>query len=175
MNQVETEKLLDQGLLPDRYLIAGDFNAKHWSWQPSHRGDTHSHTVAGWVEANGLGALLVGEPTRDSGQTIDLVFTDLPGESRVNRSLDSGSDHYTIETTLTAAISPAMPEGTLRVPDKALLDFSQIVGSNAGCLNGGELCDAGALNSLAEKLVQIFQRAKSVAGKKKHQVGRSYP
>ena len=103
-DQAATTRLLDQGPLPSKYLIAGDFNAIHWSWQPNHEGTSPGSWVADWVEENDLMTLLTDETTHRLGNTIDLVFSNLFAEAQVNHSLATGSDHHTIEISIPKAI-----------------------------------------------------------------------
>ncbi|KAK4074668.1 hypothetical protein Purlil1_12887 [Purpureocillium lilacinum] len=62
---------------PDRCLVAGDFNAKHHSWQ-STRMEGRGEAFVEWATTNGLNLLnqpVVLSNSRDS--TIDLAFSDI--------------------------------------------------------------------------------------------------
>ncbi|KID94004.1 Ribonuclease H-like protein, partial [Metarhizium majus ARSEF 297] len=61
---------------PERTLVAGDFNAKHYSWQTGR--------LEGWAAENGLNLLnTVDVPTNPHGNTIDLAFSNIALASAV--------------------------------------------------------------------------------------------
>lgn len=61
-------------------LIAGDFNSVHEAWQPN---ITSPHgqgeQIERWAERHHLSCLIVGEPTHQAGNTLDLVWTNISG------------------------------------------------------------------------------------------------
>ncbi|KAM4063576.1 endonuclease/Exonuclease/phosphatase family protein [Hirsutella rhossiliensis] len=78
--------LLHQQDVPERCLIAGDFNACHFSWQPGARvRGTEGHRPVGGRQ--GLGLLTTpGEATHARGNTIDLAFANIPLLTRLSKS-----------------------------------------------------------------------------------------
>ncbi|KHO10662.1 ankyrin domain protein [Metarhizium robertsii ARSEF 23] len=82
---------------PERCLVAGDFNAKHYSWQTGRlagRGDD----IAAWAAESGLGLLNTADvPTNPHGNTIDLAFSNIDLASAVVEDhLATSSDHFTL-------------------------------------------------------------------------------
>ncbi|KAM4061057.1 endonuclease-reverse transcriptase domain-containing protein [Hirsutella rhossiliensis] len=94
--------LLHQQDVPERCLIAGDFNACHFSWQPGARSARNGKDIAQWAADKGLGLLTTpGEATHARGNTIDLAFANIPSaDALIEEHLHTGSDHYTISITL---------------------------------------------------------------------------
>ncbi|KAM4059470.1 endonuclease-reverse transcriptase domain-containing protein [Hirsutella rhossiliensis] len=69
----EALDILLQWPAPNRCLVAGDFNAKHHSWQAG-RIEGRGEAVAAWATANGLNLLNPADvPTNPHGNTIDLA------------------------------------------------------------------------------------------------------
>jgi hypothetical protein len=80
-----------------KLLLAGDFNAVHWTWQPDppqHPG--RGEDLAQLFEEFGLTVLNKGGPTYTAGNTLDLAVSNIPGIVCVRPDLYTGSDHYTI-------------------------------------------------------------------------------
>ncbi|KAI8396326.1 hypothetical protein FOFC_20873 [Fusarium oxysporum] len=64
--------------VPERCLVAGDFNARHRSWQTG-QATNRGQEVAGWASENDLNLLnTLDIPTNPHGNTIDLAFANLP-------------------------------------------------------------------------------------------------
>ncbi|KAH8656471.1 Endonuclease/exonuclease/phosphatase [Ilyonectria robusta] len=62
----------------DRCLVAGDFNARHHTWQTGPT-TNRGHEIASWALENGLGLLNTPDiPTNPHGNTIDLAFSNVP-------------------------------------------------------------------------------------------------
>ncbi|KAM4061995.1 endonuclease-reverse transcriptase domain-containing protein [Hirsutella rhossiliensis] len=79
--------LLHQQDVPERCLIAGDFNACHFSWQPGARSARNGKDIAQWAADKGLGLLTTpGEATHARGNTIDLAFANIPLLTRLSKS-----------------------------------------------------------------------------------------
>ncbi|KAL7940564.1 hypothetical protein V8C42DRAFT_349387 [Trichoderma barbatum] len=112
---------------PPKSSIAGDFNAKHWSWQPGVQPDTPGRLYAEWADEHDLAPALVGTPTRISGYTIDLVFANCQVDTRVEPPLNTGSDHYTVVTCLPDPERGTPGAGKLYVPIDALEDFGELI------------------------------------------------
>ncbi|KAJ6439233.1 spectrin repeat domain-containing protein [Purpureocillium lavendulum] len=101
---------------PSRCLVAGDFNAKHYSWQ-SGRLDGRGDDIAHWATENGLSLLNPPDvPTNPHGNTIDLAFSNMPlSDAVVEDHLATSSDHFTLSITLPeVSVAPISP-GKVRV------------------------------------------------------------
>ncbi|KAI1003407.1 hypothetical protein K3495_g4797 [Podosphaera aphanis] len=91
----------------DRTFLAGDFNIRHFRWQPSapHNGPT-ADTFVEWIDENFL--LLTTEPDRPThtrGNVLDLTFmsnqlASAGAESAIVLELNVTSDHYPIASTV---------------------------------------------------------------------------
>ncbi|KAM4056490.1 endonuclease-reverse transcriptase domain-containing protein [Hirsutella rhossiliensis] len=84
-NRIRPESDLQD--VPERCLIAGDFNACHFSWQPGARSARNGKDIAQWAADKGLGLLTTpGEATHARGNTIDLAFANIPLLTRLSKS-----------------------------------------------------------------------------------------
>ncbi|KAJ6439209.1 reverse transcriptase [Purpureocillium lavendulum] len=101
---------------PSRCLVAGDFNAKHYSWQTG-RLDGRGDDIAHWAAENRLSLLnLTDVPTNPRGNTIDLAFSNVPlSEAVVEDHLATSSDHFTLSIALPEVGVAPMPPGKVRV------------------------------------------------------------
>lgn len=110
-------------------VVLGDFNALHWSWQPGHsRHASPGARLAEWVEKVGLAIENPEGPTHKLGNTIDLVFSNIPGtDTLVEPGLATGSDHYTVVTTVPNRPAPSPTTGRLTIPAEKYSDFYQLV------------------------------------------------
>ncbi|KAH7304558.1 Endonuclease/exonuclease/phosphatase [Stachybotrys elegans] len=86
---------------PPRCLVAGDFNAKHPTWQTG-RLEGRGEDIASWASENRL--VLLNEtdiPTNPHGNTIDFAFTNIGlAEATVEDHLATSSDHFTLSITV---------------------------------------------------------------------------
>ncbi|EHK21285.1 uncharacterized protein TRIVIDRAFT_152919, partial [Trichoderma virens Gv29-8] len=97
-------------------IIAGDFNAVYWLWQPGKDLNTAGNRIAEWAEKHNLYPSLTDSPTKHSGQYIDLIFSNCPTSSRVEHSLNTGSDHFTVVTTLPEPLRTTPGAGKKYIP-----------------------------------------------------------
>ena len=172
-----TETLIKWGSPPPRSIIAGDFNATHWTWQPGRRPDTAGNRIAEWADGCDLLPSLVDSPTRDSGKCIDLVFTNCSTSSWVERSLDTGSDHYTVVTTLPEPTRSTPGAGKKYLPSEQYEAFSQLMHSFAWTLPTINLEEPSKdnLDDCAKALQNLFRDVLEATGKTRHQNGHSAP
>ncbi|KID82097.1 Endonuclease/exonuclease/phosphatase [Metarhizium guizhouense ARSEF 977] len=123
---------------PERCLVAGDFNAKHYSWQTGRlagRGDD----IAAWAAESGLGLLNTADvPTNPHGNTIDLAFSNIDLASAVVEDhLATSSDHFTLSLTIpNVTLAPTGTPGKVRVTsEEELQRFKELVeAGQAGAL-----------------------------------------
>ncbi|KAH8743161.1 Endonuclease/exonuclease/phosphatase, partial [Diaporthe sp. PMI_573] len=87
--------------VPGRCLVAGDFNARHRSWQTGPT-TNRGQEIAAWSSENDLNLLnFLDIPTNPYGNTIDFAFTNMPlAEAIVEDHLATSSDHFTLSLTL---------------------------------------------------------------------------
>ncbi|OAQ74382.1 endonuclease/reverse transcriptase [Purpureocillium lilacinum] len=119
--------------MPSQCIIAGDFNARHHTWQvgPS-RG--HGGRIAEWAAQNDLALLNpINTPTNAHGNTIDLAFSNISlAEATVEDHLATSSDHFTLSISLPALRPAALPPGKiLLASDEELKRFTELVISGA--------------------------------------------
>ncbi|KAF4471945.1 reverse transcriptase [Fusarium albosuccineum] len=106
-----TTDFLLQWSIPNKCVIAGDFNSRHSMWQSA---DTYGrgNDIAAWSIDNALTLLNPhGVPTNPHGNTIDLAFSNIPSaEATVEDHLHTTSDHFTLAITIpTRPRVPAIP------------------------------------------------------------------
>jgi len=64
--------------VPERCLVAGDFNARHHTWQTG-QAINRGQDIASWASENDLSLLNTPDiPTHPHGNTIDLAFSNVP-------------------------------------------------------------------------------------------------
>lgn len=80
---------------------------------------------------------LTDSPNRDSGKCNDLAFSNCPASSRVERTLNTGSDHYTVVTSLPEPIRSTPRAGKKYLPFDRWEDFGQLMHSFAWTLPTG--------------------------------------
>ena len=87
-------------------IFVGDFNAHHREWLSS-ISPTNTHGRSAYDFSNVSGCTqLVNEPTHESGNRLDLLFTDVPGIVDVSVSAPVGtSDHNSLSEVVSSNIS----------------------------------------------------------------------
>ncbi|RKK61792.1 hypothetical protein BFJ69_g17090 [Fusarium oxysporum] len=115
--------------VPERCLVAGDFNARHRSWQTG-QATNRGQEIAGWASDNDLDLLnTLDVPTNPYGNTIDLAFTNMPlAKATVEDHLATSSDHFTLSLTLPYVRPAPLQPGKVRVTtEDELKRFVEIV------------------------------------------------
>lgn len=111
-------------------LVAGDFNAKHGSWQTG-RLEGRGDDIATWALDKNLSLLNPPDvPTNPHGNTIDLAFSDIPfTEATVEDHLVTSSDHFTLSMTIPGLCTPPIPPGKILVfaEDELQLSSSKLL------------------------------------------------
>ncbi|PCD25803.1 hypothetical protein AU210_012239 [Fusarium oxysporum f. sp. radicis-cucumerinum] len=167
---------LFQWSVPERCLVAGDFNARHRSWQTGQT-TNRGQEIAGWVSENDLSLLnTLDIPTNPYGNTIDLAFTNLPlAEAIVEDHLATSSDHFTLSLTFPDVRSTPVQPGKIRVTtEDELKRFVEIV--ELGVI-GIPLTDSTPeeLDELASSLVSLLTSAAKASGRPARKGGRPAP
>ncbi|KAH7464077.1 hypothetical protein FOMA001_g17794 [Fusarium oxysporum f. sp. matthiolae] len=162
--------------IPDRCLVAGDFNARHHTWQTGPT-TNRGHEIASWASENGLGLLNTSDiPTNPHGNTIDLAFANVPlAEANVEDHLATSSDHFTLSLTLPNVEPAPTQPGKIRVTtDDELKRFVEIVelGSTAIPVAASSPLE---LDELASTLVRLLQSAAKAAGRPARKGARNAP
>ncbi|KAG7416640.1 hypothetical protein Forpi1262_v016727 [Fusarium oxysporum f. sp. raphani] len=162
--------------IPDRCLVAGDFNARHHTWQTGPT-TNRGHEIASWASENGLGLLNTSDiPTNPHGNTIDLAFSNVPlAEANVEDHLATSSDHFTLSLTLPNVEPAPTQPGKIRVTtDDELKRFVEIVelGSTAIPVAASSPLE---LDKLASTLVSLLQSAAKAAGRPARKGARNTP
>jgi len=146
-------------------VVLGDFNALHWSWQPGH--DRHASPgtrLAEWIEKVGLAVENPEGPTHEAGNTIDLVLSNIPGtDTLIEPGLATGSDHFTLVTTVPNKPAPAPSTGRLSIPAEKYSDFYQLVQQTIWTVR--ETAESPAeLEELAKDLTGLLNTAIKAVG-----------
>ncbi|KAL9572136.1 hypothetical protein ACKAV7_003714 [Fusarium commune] len=162
--------------IPDRCLVAGDFNARHHTWQTGPT-TNRGHEIASWASENDLGLLNTSDiPTNPHGNTIDLAFSNVPlAEANVEDHLATSSDRFTLSLTLPNVEPAPTHPGKIRVTtDDELKRFVEIVelGSTAIPVAASSPLE---LDKLASTLVSLLQSAAKAAGRPARKGARNAP
>ncbi|KAF4334266.1 reverse transcriptase domain protein, partial [Fusarium beomiforme] len=162
--------------VPERCLVAGDFNARHNSWQTG-QATNRGQEIAGWASENDLDLLNTPDiPTNPHGNTIDLAFTNMPlAEATVEDHLATSSDHFTLSLTFPDIKATPSQPGKIRVTtEDELKRFVEIVE-----LGATEIPATGStpkeLDELASSLASLLTSAAKAAGRPARKGGRSAP
>ncbi|KAG7408870.1 hypothetical protein Forpe1208_v012445 [Fusarium oxysporum f. sp. rapae] len=162
--------------VPERCLVAGDFNARHRSWQTG-QATNRGHEVAGWASENDLNLLnTLDTPTNPHGNTIDLAFTNMPlAEATVEDHLATSSDHFTLSLTFLDIRSTPVQPAKIRVKtEDELKRFVEIVELGATEIPLTDSTPA-ELDELASSLVSLLTSAAKAAGRPARKGGRPAP
>ena len=162
--------------IPEKCIIAGDFNARHHSWEPGVGSIHGGQYIADWAEDKGLSQLVPPVPTNPRNTTIDLTFTNIPlASAKVEEHLATTSDHFTISISIPKITLQPKPTGK---PQLRTLDDEK-------CFQG--LVEAGArdlpiaanspeeIDLLAVAISETIQTALQTAGRPARQSNRSAP
>ncbi|KAM4067487.1 reverse transcriptase (RNA-dependent DNA polymerase) [Hirsutella rhossiliensis] len=161
---------------PDRCLVAGDFNAKHHSWQAG-RIEGRGEAVAAWATANGLNLLNPADvPTNPHGNTIDLAFSNIAlAAAVVEDHLATSSDHFTLNITLPELAVTPPPTGKVRLTsDEEIRRFIEMVENGVAAIQPSTASPQD-LDSLALAVTNLFQFAAKAAGRPVRKGARSAP
>ncbi|KJZ68077.1 hypothetical protein HIM_12533 [Hirsutella minnesotensis 3608] len=159
-------EILLQWTATDKCLVAGDFNAKHPSWQTGRR-EGRGEDVAFWAIDNQLSLLNPSDvPTNARGNTIDLAFSNIPlADAVVEDHLATGSDHFTLSVTLPAPDPAPLPLGKVRLTsDDELERFVELVETGAAFIPVTTASPA-ELDDFASALVSLLECAARAAGR----------
>ncbi|KAH7471411.1 hypothetical protein FOMA001_g13259 [Fusarium oxysporum f. sp. matthiolae] len=162
--------------VPERCLVAGDFNARHRSWQTG-QATNRGHEVAGWASENDLNLLnTLDIPTNPHGNTIDLAFTNMPlAEATVEDHLATSSDHFTLSLTFLDIRSTPVQPAKIRVKtEDELKRFVEIVELGATEIPLTDSTPA-ELDELASSLISLLTSAAKAAGRPARKGGRPAP
>ena len=162
--------------IPSQCIIAGDFNARHHTWQigPS-RG--HGGIIAEWAAENDLDLLNpINAPTNAHGNTIDLAFSNiLLAEATVEDHLATSSDHFTLSISLPALKPATLPPGKiLLASDEELKRFTELVVSGATIIPQAATT-AADLDRLADAIIDLIQSAARAVGRRTQRRPRKAP
>lgn len=104
---------------PEGTFIAGDFNAHHRLWQPGVANNAGSADLVAWLEHADLHCTNpLGVRTHESGNVLDLVFTNIPMvETRLAPELECGSDHFPLVSTIPLDEGWAPPTRPMKLPN----------------------------------------------------------
>ncbi|KAM4067475.1 endonuclease-reverse transcriptase domain-containing protein [Hirsutella rhossiliensis] len=161
---------------PDRCLVAGDFNAKHHSWQAG-RIEGRGEAVAAWATANGLNLLNPADvPTNPHGNTIDLAFSNIAlAAAVVEDHLATSSDHFTLNITLPELAVTPPPTGKVRLTsDEEIRRFIEMVENGVAAIQPSTASPQD-LDSLALAVTNLLQFAAKAAGRPVRKGARSAP
>ena len=162
--------------IPERCLIAGDFNARHHSWEPGTRSIHGGQYIANWAEEQGLSQLVPAVPTNPRKTTIDLAFTNIPlASASVEDHLATGSDHFTIAINIPEISLQPKPakRPQLRTPDD-IQRFLQLV--RKGIRDLPTVANGPAdIDFLATAISESVQTALQTAGRPARRNNRSAP
>jgi ribonuclease HI len=172
----EALEILFRWPVPDMCVVAGDFNAKHYSWQTG-RMEGRGEDVARWAAENSLSLLnAIDTPTNPHGNTIDLAFTNIPlATADVEDHLATSSDHFTISLTLPALCPAPLQPGKVRLTtEDELKRFVELVEAGAAAIPAAT-STSDELDALAYSLVELLQSAVKAAGRVSRKGARSAP
>lgn len=162
--------------IANKCLVAGDFNAKHGSWQTG-RLDGRGDDIAAWALDNNLSLLNPADvPTNPHGNTIDLAFSNVPfSEATVEDHLATSSDHFTLSITIPGFCTPTISPGKILITtEEEMKRFVEIVQLSAVGIPTAASSPED-LDKLASSLADTLQSAAKAAGRQARKGGRGAP
>ena len=162
--------------IPSQCVIAGDFNARHYTWQ-SGGSIGGGWAIAQWASNNNLQLLNTpNKPTNLHGNTIDLAFSNIPfAEATVEDHLATSSDHFTLSLDIPSFRQGPCASGKVRITTAdELKRFSEIIASETARISPSTL-DTRGLDDLAKSLVNLLQSATVRAGHRTQKRGHAAP
>lgn len=173
----ETIRILQDWQVPDRCVVAGDFNSRHHSWQTG-RTAGQGNDIAEWTSLRNLSLLNTpNKPTNPHGNTIDLAFSNIPfAEATVEDHLATSSDHFTISLTIPPeGESRSRLQGKTRVTtEDEVKRFTEIIEMEAAAISTRNTSKE-ELDQLSGALVNALQLAAKQAGHESRKRGRISP
>ncbi|KAK5996418.1 putative RNA-directed DNA polymerase from transposon BS-like protein [Cladobotryum mycophilum] len=162
--------------IPDRCLIAGDFNARHCSWEPGANAEHQGGRIADWAEETELAQLVPAAPTNPWNTTIDLAFTNIPlAEAAVEEHLLTSADHYPITITIPEIRLQSRPRKRARLcTSKETQRFLFLIQEGARDLPT-QTTNTDDLDSLATVITELIQISLETAGTPPRQTQRAAP
>ena len=157
-------------------LIAGDFNARHHSWEPGANTTHGGQYIADWAEEQDLSQLVPAVPTNPRKTTIDLAFSNIPlATASIEDHLATGSDHFTIAITIPEISLQSMPakRPQLRSPED-IQRFLQLVKAEVQGLPIAA-SNPEEIDLLATAISETLQTALYIAGRPARGTNRSAP
>ncbi|KAH7471445.1 hypothetical protein FOMA001_g13039 [Fusarium oxysporum f. sp. matthiolae] len=174
-NESDALNILIRWPVPERCLIAGDFNARHHTWQTG-QATNRGQEIADWASENDLDLLNTPDiPTNPHGNTIDLAFTNMPLAEATVDHLATSSDHFTLSLTLPDIRLALLQPGKVRVTtEDELKRFIEIVELGAARI---PLMDStpAELDEVASALVNLLKSAVKAAGRPTRKGARTAP
>ena len=155
--------------VPPRCLVAGDFNARHPTWQTG-RTKGRGEAIAAWATENRLALLNKTDVlTNPHGNTIDLAFTNVDlAEATIEDHLATSSDHFTLSICLPRMqCAPARPSWVRLTSDGEVERFIEVVGAAIRRI-AADISTPEEIDTLAADLVIILQQAAQAAGHSTH-------
>ncbi|OAQ61343.1 reverse transcriptase, RNaseH [Purpureocillium lilacinum] len=165
--QVDTAlEILFAWSIPSQCIIAGDFNARHHTWQLG-RSHGHGNSIASWASENDLSLLNpIDTPTNAHGNTIDLAFSNIAlAQATVEDHLATSSDHFTLSISLPALTPAKLPKGKiLLATDDELKRYIENVEAGIATIPAAA-STPGDLDLLANAIIDLMQTAARAAGR----------
>jgi len=151
-----------------KVLLAGDWNARHPSWEPGCTPTPRAGELVKWVDENEL--ILHNKPgtaTTARGTVIDLVFSNIAAQTTIEEHLTCGSYHHTLLTTVpnaNAATNNTRPKKPRVRTDEELQLFAKAVQTGAAHFPGPPK-EPKDIDTLCKAITDCLQTAAAIAGK----------
>ena len=140
------------------FVICGDCNAKHREWLNSSITDRHGRSALEFSASSSC-EQLISEPTHKDGNTLDLVFTDVPAivDAKVSEFIGT-SDHCGI--AMNVSVNQHIPSATIekRIWLKSRANWDAIDHDCAGLNISEALSDPNPMSKLNGMLISILGR-----------------
>lgn len=137
--QPRTDKIMDYVISlepPKDCLVGGDFNARHPDFQPGTTIENRGDDLASWASSSNMEFTgIYGEATHNSGNVIDMVFSNIPlVESSVIQDLEVGSDHRALLTIIPGRGTEPLEKHRYRIAQRNLPCFAGLVRNGVATL-----------------------------------------
>jgi hypothetical protein len=163
---------------PSNCLVGGDFNVRHYIFEPGAQSAHQGAELARWSSDSGMDFIgIPGEPTQRAGHVLDLTFSNIPfAQSTVRPDIHSGSDHETQVTAIPGRGHTPLEQFHYRIPEADLPKFAGLVKNGISKLPDFQhITNTDQVDYFALALAEVFRTSIQTAGKPDRRGGSPAP
>ena len=163
---------------PNNFVVGGDWKVWHPEFEPGVEGRNRGADLVRWLYTWSMSFTgTPGQPAHRAGHVLDLVFSNiLFVETAVIESMATGSDHFTLLSTVPGRGQEAPDRYRYKVRDGDLGRFQGLVASGVASLPDVAYAETPKqLDTCVDKLSKVFKSAFEAVGKPARDKAHSAP